>query len=153
MVATSPTPARPAALTPADMERIEAEMLNQPQVSTGLRHHFSPGVYARECEMPAGSIVLGFEHTTQHLNVVLAGRARVLLGGEVKTIKAGDVFESAVGARKLFVVEEPLRFLTIHATEETDLAKLEDTLVRKTETFRAHELLAGLAKIQTDPAK
>lgn len=127
----------------AAIERMEADLLPLPQVDTPLTHHFAPGVYLREISMPAGSFVLGHEHTTGHFNIVLSGSARVVIVGEsgefgeATRITAPCVFSSGPGVRKALLIDEDMRWLTVHATNETDVEKLESVLVRKSEAFEA----------------
>ncbi len=132
-------------VTLGTLEQLEAHMANLPAVAAQLRHRFGPGVYLREVEMPAGAMFLGHEHRRAHFSIVLSGRARVLVsGGEPRTIVAGDVFLSSAGTRKLVVIEEAMRFVTIHPTDETDLEKLEAALIRKSETSQAAAIVRGL---------
>jgi quercetin dioxygenase-like cupin family protein len=129
--------------TPAQLERVEGRMLELPQVDISLIHRFAPGVYMRTVVMPAGSVVIGHEHTTEHFNVVLGGRALVKFQGRVEMLAAGDVFVSSAGVRKVFEVLETLTFATIHPTEETNVEKLETQLVRKSETWTDHARLVA----------
>lgn len=141
-----------SARTKSDIERIEKNLLQLAQVDVPLIHRFAPGVYFREVEMPAGSLVIGHEHKTDHFNVVLTGRAVVMMDGVVRHIKAPDVFRSAPGVRKVLFIQETMRWATIHPTTETDLAKLEDDLIVKSAAFLKHsqkdaeQLMAGLTK-------
>jgi hypothetical protein len=117
------------------LEAMEAELLKHPQVEAPLTHHFSPGVYLREVFMPAGSIIIGHEHTTEHFNIVLSGTAQVVIDGKMSRIVAPCVFPSGVGVRKALLIEQDMRWLTVHPTDETDLEKLEAKLIRKSEVF------------------
>ena len=126
-------PRRPA--PNAAIERLEGRLLSLPQVPMPLTHRFAPGVYLREIFMPAGTFVIGHEHKTEHFNVVLSGRARVLIDGVVTEIKAPSVFVSKPGVRKVLVIEEDMRWATVHATTETDVHRLEADLIIKS---RAH---------------
>lgn len=145
----------PVRVGPADVEALEGALLSDPLPACPVVDLFAPGIYARECTLPAGSICIGHEHTTTHLNIVLTGRARVLVGNEVKTIKAGDVFTSGPGTRKVGLIEETMRFLTIHPnpSDETDPAKLEAGLIRKSETFLSHEEKRALAAASQEGAR
>jgi hypothetical protein len=123
----------------AQIEAVEGLMLQGPQLAAPVEHHFAPGVYAREIFMPAGSIVIGHEHRTEHLNIVLTGKARVFMGGEeLETITAPAIFKSAAGVRKVLHVIEAMRWMTIHPTPETDLDKLDAELIKPSETFKNH---------------
>jgi len=129
--------------TLADIERVEGELLALPQVDMPLTHLFAPGVYLRVIDMPKGTFVIGHEHRTEHFNIVLAGRARVLVDGVVMEIKAPAVFVSHAGVRKVLEIIEDMRWATIHPTAGLDdcqnVERLEDHLRIKSETFLRHE--------------
>lgn len=123
------------------MEELESWMLTQPQAQHETVHHFGPSVYIREAFIPAGSIALGRAHKGPHMVTVLEGKMAVLMDGEVKVIVAPATFLSAAG-RKLVYVMEDLTIQNIYATDETDIKKLEDLLVDKSNTWKADELEA-----------
>jgi quercetin dioxygenase-like cupin family protein len=101
------------------------------QVPLPLTHHFSPGIYMREILMPKGAFVIGHEHKTQHLNVVLSGSARVMIEGKIYDMKAPCVLESGPGVQKIAYIEEDMRWATVHPNpdEERDIVKLEERLL------------------------
>lgn len=126
-------------VTPDAIARLEEALLPVPQVDMPLTHRFAPGIYFREIFMPAGTFVMGHEHRTRHLNVVLTGKASVLIEGQVRVICAPDVFESGPGVRKILYIHEDMRWATVHATTETDLPKLEAELIVKSPAWsQAH---------------
>ena len=136
--------------TQEKIDALEAELLKFPQVEIPLVHGFAPGVYTREVTMPAGSFIIGQRHKTEHFNVVLTGRAKVLVGdGEVATVQAPCVLKSNAGIRKVLLIEEEMRWMTVHATEETDLEKLEELLVAKTPAYLAWEQQQMLERERT----
>lgn len=130
----------------AGIEAVESRLLSLPQVEVPLSHHFAPGVYVREVVMPAGSFIIGHEHRTEHFNIVLTGRALVMMDGEVETIAAPCVFVSKPGVRKVLYIQETMRWATVHPTEETDPTRLHELLVIKSDSYRTHE--ADLARLQ-----
>lgn len=94
------------------------------------RHHFAPGVYARELTIPAGVVLTGKIHKTAHLNVVSAGRITVWSEEHgMRTITAPYTFMSSPGVRRVGFAHEDTVWTTIHPTDETDLAKLEQILI------------------------
>jgi hypothetical protein len=125
----------PAAINPPKVERIEAELLRLPQVEVPLQHRFAPGIYLREVVMPAGTIVIGHQHKTEHFNIVLSGRALVSMNGVTREIVAPCILKSEVGVRKILYIREEMRWATIHPTDETDVAKLEDSLIVKSSAW------------------
>lgn len=132
---------------PRSIESIEAKMLDWPQVECPLTHYFPPGVYLREIFMPAGSIIIGHEHKTRHVNLVLTGKALVMVNGHPFMLEAPNCFESEPGVRKVLFILEDMRFTTVHANpdNETDLDKLAERLIVKSPTFlQYHEDIARL---------
>lgn len=122
----------------AEIERAEAVLLKLPQVECPLVHRFAPGVYYREITMPAGSLIIGHEHKTEHFNVVTKGRALVLMDGVRHEIVAPCVFPSAAGVRKVLFIQEEMVWATIHPTHETNLDRLADELITKSPTWLEH---------------
>lgn len=109
---------------------------NMPPVT----HHFGPKVYLREIEMKANehTFVIGCKHKTEHFNIVLTGRASVLMDyekGEWQEIKAPAVFISKPGVKKVLKIHEDMRWLTVHPLDEDkteeDLPELEELLTEE----------------------
>lgn len=96
-----------------------------------VEHNFSDGVYTRTVFMPKGMLVVGKAHKTQHLNVVLTGSCDVMIGGEIRLIKAPFTFESLKGSQKLLYIHEDCTWMTIHVNEdnERDISKLEERYI------------------------
>lgn len=107
------------------------------QVEMPVTHRFSPGIYTREIFMPADTYVIGHIHKTRHLNVVLTGRASVLIEGEMHEFVAPCVFESGAGVQKVLHIHEDCRWMTIHANpgDSRDVAAIEETLVELSPEF------------------
>jgi len=96
-----------------------------------VTHLFAPDVYSREIFMPSGMLVIGHQHRTSHLNIVLTGSARVLMNGLVHEITAPFTFRSGEGVRKVLYILEDCRWMTIHATQDTDVDVIEDKILDK----------------------
>ena len=126
------------------VEEIEKVLLNIPQIDAPLTHRFSPGVYLREIFMPAGSLIIGHEHKTEHFNIILQGKALVNMDGVIHEIAAPDIFISKPGVRKILLIQEDMRWATIHPTKQTNIGKLEDLLVIKSESFVKHHEVEAL---------
>lgn len=105
------------------------ECLKLPQVECPLNHHFCGGVYARQITMPADTFVIGKRHKTSHFNIILKGKAHVLIDGVVSLIEAPCILNSEENIRKILYIIEDMTWVTIHATQETDISKLENDLV------------------------
>lgn len=118
---------------------MEAELLKWEQIDCELTHRFAPGVYLRELKMPARARIIGQLHRTEHFNIVLSGRAHVYMDGTTYDIVGPCTFVSKPGVRKLLHVLEEMVWQTVHPTDETNLAKLEELLIEKSDAFRTYE--------------
>lgn len=119
----------------AQIPALERAMLSADQVECPVTHHFSPGVYTRQCDMPAGAYVLGQPHRHAHQCVLLKGRLRMLEeDGSVRDVAAPAVFMGKPG-RKLFKVLEDATLLNVYAASETDPQAIEDRVLEKTQTY------------------
>jgi quercetin dioxygenase-like cupin family protein len=146
---TEIVPTFPIHATLEKIEAVEVKLLDLPQVTMPLIHLFSPGVYYREIFMPKGTFVIGHQHKTEHLNIVLAGKATVLMDGQLQEITAPSTFVSKAGVRKMLYIIEDMRWVTIHPTAGLedcgqDIEKLEDALRVKSGAFLKHEEAAKL---------
>ena len=92
-------------------------------------HHFAPGIYARELRIPKGVLLTGKVHKTEHMNILAVGRIEIANMGESKEMTGPYVFTSPAGTKRAGYAHEDSVWITIHATEETDLKKLESDLV------------------------
>ena len=109
--------------------RLEDAIRLLPKFEPVVVHSFAPGVYAREIHIPAGVVLTGKIHRTEHLNILSAGKVEVYNNGETKTMQAPFTFVSPVGTKRaLFAVENTV-WTTIHATDETDIDVLEAELI------------------------
>ena len=94
------------------------------------RHHFAPGSYAREIELPAGSLVVGKIHIHAHVNVLSKGRALVATPDGVEELCAPLTFVSKPGTKRAVFAIEDVVWTTIHCVgDERDLAKIEALLI------------------------
>jgi hypothetical protein len=100
------------------------------QVQCPLTHYFAPGVYLREIFMPAGTVVIGKIHKTEHLNLIERGLCSMFHDdGRREILKAPLTFVSSAGVQKVLYIHEDTVWKTIHVTDETDLVKLEAILI------------------------
>jgi hypothetical protein len=111
----------------------EAEMLKQPQLNLTVKHHFSPGVYARELFIPAGTLLTGKIHRFEHLNIMSQGDMSVLTEDGVKRVQAPFTIVSPAGTKRIAFAHSDTVWTTIHATDETDIERIENLLVADSE--------------------
>ena len=94
-----------------------------------ITHYFAPGVYAREMWMPAGCLITGKIHLTEHLNMLSQGRVSVSNQGESITMIAPYTFVSPVGTKRAIYAHEDSTWTTIHATDLEDPEQIEDEII------------------------
>ena len=99
--------------------------------------------------MPTDSFVIGHQHKTEHLNIILTGRATVMMEGVIHEITAPAIIKSNENVRKILYIHEEMRWVTIHPTHETDVEKLEEMLVVKSDTYLNHQAAKEIEALQT----
>jgi len=112
------------------MDRLECEIARTPEPETTLIHHFADGLYGRELHLPKGAILTGKTHRGRTLNIIPKGKILVSAVGEAsRVIEAPACFVSEAGARRAGLALEDTIWINVHASEETDLVKLEAQLI------------------------
>lgn len=101
-----------------------------PPADLPVTHRFTPGLYAREIAMPAGSLIVSKIHKTEHPFVVLSGVAVVWdERNGVQTLTAGQVGITQPGTRRILFIREDCRWITFHPTQETAVDRIEDQII------------------------
>ena len=115
------------------IEGITKEFLEHPQVECPVTHNFAPDIYIREIFMPADTVVIGHKHLTEHFNVILKGKCRVMIGDVVEELTAPCTFVSGAGSQKIVNVLEDCIWQTFHSNPDNakDIETLESRYVIK----------------------
>jgi len=95
-------------------------------------HYFAKGLYAREIRIPKGTLLTGKIHKHEHLNIISQGEISVLTEHGPQRIKAPCTIVSQPGTKRVGYAHEDTVWTTIHATDETDVEKIDDELVVET---------------------
>ena len=113
--------------------RLQGEMLEMENIvgECEVKHIFAPGVYAREMTIPKGIVIIGKIHKHRHVNIISKGSAEVMTEFGKVHIQAPCTFVSEVGTKRAVLALEDVVWTTIHPTNETDLAKIEDEVIAK----------------------
>lgn len=123
---------------------LESQIEKLPQAECPVRHLFAPGIYAREMTIPAGVVLTGAVHRTEHLNIVSKGRITVSTDDGMEEVCAPFTFVSKPGTKRVGYAHEETVWTTIHATTTTDLDQLVEELTEST----AQQLLGGSENVQ-----
>jgi hypothetical protein len=126
------------------VEKAERILERLPQADCPVTHHFAPGVYMRELTIPQGVLLTGAVHKTEHLSVLSKGHIYILNGEDRMELIAPATVLSPKGVKRAIYAVEDSTWMTIHATTETNTAKLVEELTTSTE----EELAGGSANRQ-----
>jgi len=88
------------------------------------RHHIFPGVTVSTCaaeklmmslaEFEPHAVVEEHSHPHEQVGLMLQGRAIFIIGGEQKTLKAGDLFRIPGNVKhKVIALDEPVKALDV----------------------------------------
>lgn len=118
---------------------LEKEIEKLPQVDCPVWHHFAPGLYARKMLIPAGVVLTGAVHKTEHLCIITGDITVTTDDGVHRITDAHAIISSKPGAKRAGYAHCDTYWTTVHATEETDL----DRLVEELTESKSSELLGG----------
>lgn len=107
---------------------VAKEDLKKEQVDCPVTHFFGPGVYIRECTMPANTRIIGHIHKESHTNVMLTGKLLMLLEDGSTELFAAPMVYVAPPGRKVALIVEDVTWQNIYATDETNIEILEALL-------------------------
>jgi len=124
-----------------NIEEVEGDLLNLPQVDCPVIHRFSNGLYIRELFMPAGTIAIGHVQNFPQYNVMLKGKVIMLNDdGTTTELIAPQTFTGKAG-RKIGYIVEDVVWQNIYPTNETNIGRLEETYLTKSDTFKYNKAL------------
>lgn len=93
----------------------------------GTIHHFSSGVYAKEMHLAWGTKATSHKHLYDHFSILAKGKVivndQIFCAPACIEIKAGQEHE-------ITALEDSVWFC-IHATDVTDIEKIDDVLIQK----------------------
>jgi hypothetical protein len=119
----------PDHVTAKQVEDLAFALEQLPQIELPLEHTFADGLYLRQIRMPAGSFVIGKEHKTQHPNVIISGKVTVWSEKYGKqTFEGPCTWVTDAGVQKVLYMHTDVVWMTVHATTETSIPKLERML-------------------------
>ncbi len=109
----------------------EKLMKQMPQRELRVEHDFSFGVYARILYIPADTILVGKLHKYPQINLIRQGELSVLVGSEIKRLKAPYVVASPAGTKRIAHVHRDTIWVTIHGTKLTNVDEIENYFIAK----------------------
>jgi hypothetical protein len=131
--------------TLASIEKLQQAASKLPQIELFTEHFFAAGLYARVLFRPADTLIVGKVHKKEHLYIVASGEVTVIADGSKERIIGPRVIVSTPGTKRAVYSHTDAVTMTVHATAETDLDKIEAELIEEDETamFDARNELKG----------
>ena len=119
--------------------QVQENMENHPSGLTGealqkanpLKHSFAEGCYIREVFNPKGELLVTKIHKVSHPFFLLKGDMTILMEDGIKRIRAPHYGITPAGTKRIIYCHEDCVFVTVHATKETDIEKIEEEVISK----------------------
>lgn len=109
---------------------VQKQLSQSPDViDVPVQHHFAPGVYMRQMDAAAGTLVVSKMHRTEHMNILLKGSLTVATEDGIQLMTAPCVLKSMPGTKRIGYFHEDSSWITVHPTEETDLEEIEQQVI------------------------
>ena len=121
------------------VKALEEVLLEVPQVDCPVRHHFAPGIYAREITIPKGTVLTGAVHKKQNLAVLSSGKLQLVTDDGTTIISAPHILTVMPGMKNAAYALEDSVWTNFFPTEETDT----DVLVELLTESKATDLIGG----------
>ena len=96
-----------------------------------LKHSFAEGCYIREIFNPKGELLVTKIHKVSHPFFLLKGDMTILMEDGIKRIRAPHYGITPAGTKRIIYCHEDCVFVTVHATKETDIEKIEEEVIAK----------------------
>ena len=112
------------------LDELEVAMAKMPQVECKVVDRFTKGMYIRECQIPAGTMLTSMVHKTQHPFILLQGTIKVTSDNE-----GSIIYEAPYTG-----ITEPNTRRALHALTDEVLVVLAIVSDRPTKGSPDHEL-------------
>jgi quercetin dioxygenase-like cupin family protein len=101
------------------------------EIDLGTQHHFSDGLYAKEMKIPKGYAAGMHKHEYSHLSILSKGRVIVRTDEYNNEYVAPACIDIKAGLNHTIEALEDSVWFCIHATQETDITKIDEVLIAK----------------------
>ena len=114
-------------------------LLQHNQPINSVIHRFGGGLYIREAHYKKDFLIVGQEHVSEHMNVLLKGSIQVIDGdGAVQTLTAPHMFVAKAGSKVGYTLEDVV-WQNIYVTNSTDIEHLESVLFKSPDILKQHQ--------------
>lgn len=124
------------------LDELEVAMARLPQVDLPVVHRFTPGLYIREIQIPAGTILTSMTHKTEHPFVLSRGTIMVTSENEGSQVyQAPYTGITTANTRRALKAITDVVWTTFHVTEETDVEKIGEQILEKKDMSHIEEAM------------
>lgn len=99
-----------------------------------VSNYFVNGMYCRKSTCPANAVVVGKVHKKEHFFICAKGEMLAWSEDGIISMKEGDVLSSLPGTKRAIYALSDSIGITVHKTDKTDLAELEEELIEQDDT-------------------
>lgn len=103
------------------------------ELDLGVVHNFSDGLYAKQMAIPKGYVVGQHAHKYSHLSILAKGKVIVKTDEAEKEYTAPACLNIKENINHAIEALEDTVWFCIHATNETDIEKIDEVLINKGE--------------------
>jgi hypothetical protein len=107
------------------LDELEVALAQLPRVELPVTHRFTKGMYIREIQIPAGTMLTSMTHKTEHPFVISEGAIKVTSDNEGSVIyEAPHTGITKPNTRRALHALTDVVWTTFHVTDETDVEKI-----------------------------
>jgi len=122
------------------LDDLEVALAHLPRVDLPVTHRFTDGMYIREIQIPAGTMLTSMVHKTQHPFVISQGSVKVTSDNEGSVIyEAPFTGITEPNTRRALHALTDVIWTTFHVTNETDVAKKGEEILEPKDMSRISE--------------
>ena len=94
-----------------------------------VKHSFADGCYIREIFNPAGELLVTKIHKKEHPFFLMKGKMSILTEDGVKHVQAPHHGITKPGTKRIIYTHTDCVFVTVHATDKTDVDEIEKEVI------------------------
>ena len=110
-----------------------------------MDHFFADGQYIRRVHFPAHEFIVTKIHKKKHPFFLMKGKLSILSEHGKVTLEAPHFDITLPGTKRIIYTHTACTFITVHATEETEVDKVEEDVIAK--DFNDPKITAHDAKL------
>lgn len=114
-------------------------------LEASAKRYFCNGVYIKELLVPAGTLMVGKVHKTEHLVVMTCGDVSVMTPDKIFRLTGHNVFNSSAGMKRVGYFHEDTMWMNVHASHGiTNSDEMDDYLVEEADRSWIYNLYGSI---------